>query len=161
MRYKAFVRCLNQFYSAAIDRCPRVKRRQSHSCASPKFCPAVKSTACEISSVRSPAITLPHVPLVPALVRSTRSCLSFTPKPAPGEFGASAATHGTEAQATPNPNSARSTQTLLGARSPVLVCMEAVSHCRYPGDRGPLAPDRLLHVLELQLGLASFARDPQ
>src|SRR5258708_4415194 len=31
MRFKAFVLCLNQFYSAAIDRCPRVERRQSHS----------------------------------------------------------------------------------------------------------------------------------
>ena len=51
---------------------------QGHSCASPKFRPAVKSTACEISSRRPPALTLVHAPLVLAVVWITRSRFSFT-----------------------------------------------------------------------------------
>src|ERR1035438_8770101 len=55
-------------------------------CASPKFCPHVKSTAWGISFPYSAGIVPVHVPLVLALVRSIRSRLSFTPKLAPGEF---------------------------------------------------------------------------
>src|ERR1019366_9081868 len=65
-----------------VDRQPVAGR-----CRSPKFRPDVKSTACEISSRSSPAITLVHVPLVLALVRSTCSRLSFAPKLASGESG--------------------------------------------------------------------------
>ena len=107
-------------------------------CRSPKFCPAIKSTACEISSQRPPAITLVHAPLVLAVVWITRSRFSFTPKLAPGEFGAPATTHRAEAQAS-QAQASRARQTVLGARSPVLVCLEGVSDRRYPGDRGSLA----------------------
>src|ERR1019366_5987239 len=98
------------------------ERRLNLTCYSPKFCPAVKSTACEISSERSPAITLVHVPLVLSLIRTTCSRLSFTPKLAPGEFGAPTATHRAEAQASQT-QSPRARQTVLGACSPVLVCL--------------------------------------
>jgi hypothetical protein len=50
---------------------------RKESCVSPKFQPFVKSTACKISSPRLPAITLVHVRLFLALVRSASSCLSF------------------------------------------------------------------------------------
>ena len=124
------------------------ERRLNLTCYSPKFCPAVKSTACEISSARSPAITLVHVPLVLSLVRTTCSRLSFTPKLAPGEFGAPTATHRAEAQASQT-QSPRARQTVLGACSPVLVCLGAVSHRGYPGDRSSLASSQLPSVLEL------------
>jgi hypothetical protein len=43
-------------------------------------------------------MTLVHVPLVLALVRTTRSCLSFTPKLTPGKFGAPAALAGQDSR---------------------------------------------------------------
>ena len=118
------------------------------SCRSPKFCPAIKSTACEISSQRPPAITLVHAPLVLAVVWITRSRFSFTPKLAPGESRAPAASHRVEAQAS-QAQASRARQTVLGACSPVLVCLGAVSHRGYPGDRSSLASSQLPSVLEL------------
>jgi len=53
----------------------------------------------------------------------------------------------------PGPSSARSTarQTLLGARLPVLVRLEAGSHGGHSRDRGPLASRRLPPVLASDL----------
>ena len=68
-------------------------------CHSPKFGPAVKSTACTLSSTRRSAMTVLHVPLLPAAVRTTGSLLSFASHTALGELGAPAATHRTETQA--------------------------------------------------------------
>src|SRR5229473_2710304 len=107
-------------------------------CASPKFCRAVKSTACEISSPRSPAITLVHVPLVLSLVRNARSHLSFTPELTPGKFGPPAATHRAEAQA-PQTQAPHARHTFLGGHPPILVWVETVSHRRDSGNRGSLA----------------------
>ena len=98
--------------------------------------PALRSA----SSQRPPAITLVHAPLVLAVVWITRSRFSFTPKLAPGEFGAPATTHRAEAQAS-QAQASRARQTVLGARSPVLVCLEGVSDRRYPGDRGKVAAE--------------------
>ncbi len=135
-------------------------------CASPKFCRAVKSTACEISSPRSPAITLVHVPLVLSLVRNARSHLSFSPRsPAitlvhvplvlslvrnarshfsftpeltPGKFGPPAAPHRAEAQA-PQTQAPHARHTFLGGHPPILVWVETISHRRDSGNRGSLA----------------------
>ena|ERR1039457_4497984 len=61
-------------------------------------------------------------------------------KLAPREFGAPTTTHGAEAQAS-QAQASRARQTVLGARSPVLVCLEGVSDRRYPGDRGKVAAE--------------------
>ena len=107
-------------------------------CASPKFCRAVKSTACEISSPRSPAITLVHVSLVLSLVRSAHSHLSFTPELTPGKFGTPAATHRAKAQP-PQTQTPHARHTFLGGHPPILVGVETVSHRRDSGNRGSLA----------------------
>src|SRR5216683_5995321 len=107
-------------------------------CASPKFCRAVKSTACEISSPRSPAITLVHVPLVLSLVRNARSHFSFTPELTPGKFGPPAAPHRAEAQA-PQTQAPHARHTFLGGHPPILVWVETISHRRDSGNRGSLA----------------------
>jgi hypothetical protein len=107
-------------------------------CGSPKFCLAVKSTPCEISSPRSPAITLVHVSLVLSLVRSAHSHLSFTPELTPGKFGTPAATHRAKAQA-PQTQTPHARHTFLGGHPPILVGVETVSHRRDSGNRGSLA----------------------
>src|SRR5437667_6910893 len=62
-------------------------------CHSPKFCPTVKSTACTLSSTRQFAMTVLHVPLLPAVVGTTGSLLSFASHTALGELGTPTATH--------------------------------------------------------------------
>jgi|GEM_PF-5740738 len=111
-------------------------------CHSPKFWPAVKSTACTLSSTRPPAMTVLHVPLLPAVVRTTGSLLSFASHTALGELGAAPATHRAETQAS-QAQAQPPGQTVLGLRSAILVRLEEFSHHRHPGDRGALAPGRL------------------
>ena len=111
-------------------------------CHSPKFWPAVKSTACTLSSTRPSAMTVLHVPLLPAVVRTTGSLLSFASHTALGELGAPPATHRAETQAS-QAQAQPPGQTVLDLRSAILVRLEKFSHHRHPGDRGPLAPCRL------------------
>jgi hypothetical protein len=47
-------------------------------CASPKLCPAVKSTVCTTSSTRPSARTVPYVPLSPPLVGRNPQAFSIT-----------------------------------------------------------------------------------
>ena len=91
----------------------------------------MKSTACTLSSTRRSAMTVLHVPLLPAVVRTTGSLLSFASHTALGELGAPPATHRAETQASASPSSAPG-QTVLGARAPVLVRLEEFSHHRHP-----------------------------
>jgi hypothetical protein len=95
-------------------------------------------------------MTVLHVPLLPAVVRTTGSLLSFASHTALGELGAPAATQRTETQA-PQTKGQPPGQTLLGARAPILVRLEEFSHHRRARDRGPLAPCRLPQVLESDL----------
>src|SRR5437879_62367 len=44
-------------------------------CASPKFCPALKSTACTLSSAAVSAMTVPHVPPRRIMVGPLTRCL--------------------------------------------------------------------------------------
>jgi dihydrofolate reductase len=74
-------------------------KKQTGTCDSPKFCPAAKSTACTLSSARQFAMTVFHVPLLPTVVRTTGSLLSFPSHVALGELGTPAATHRTKTQA--------------------------------------------------------------
>ena len=68
-------------------------------CHSPKFWPAVKSTACTFSSTRPSAMANLHVPLLRAVVPTIGSLLLFASHSALGELGAPPATHHTETQA--------------------------------------------------------------
>src|SRR5207237_10487309 len=119
-------------------------------CHSPKFCPVAKSTSCTLSSARQFAMTVLHVPLLPTVVRTTGPLLSFPSHAALGELGTPAATHRAKTQA-PQTEGQPPGQTLLGARAPVLVCLEELSHHRHSGDRGLLAAYRLPQVLESDL----------
>jgi len=76
-----------QFLSASPKIQTSVAFQANLACRSPKFCPAVKSTAYTLSSTHPSAMTVAQAPLFPALVRSTDSLLSPTPGPAPGESG--------------------------------------------------------------------------
>ena len=87
-------------------------------CHSPKFWPAVKSTACTLSSPRPSAMTVLHVPLLPAVVRTTGSLLSFASHTALGELGAAPATHRAETQAS-QAQAQPPGQTVLGLRSAI------------------------------------------
>lgn len=62
-------------------------------CASPKFCPALKSTACTLSSAAGSAMTGAHVPLRRIMAGPAHSLLAVASKPAPRK-SRSAATAG-------------------------------------------------------------------
>src|ERR1700680_1622917 len=66
-------------------------------CASPEFCPVIKSTVYTSSSIPPSAMTVAYVPLPLSLVRINCSLFSPAPGPAPGESGPPATTHGAEA----------------------------------------------------------------
>jgi hypothetical protein len=95
-------------------------------------------------------MTVLHVPLLPAVVRTTGSLLSFVSHPALGELGAPPATHRAETQAS-QAQAQPPGQTVLGLRSAILVRLEKFSHHRHPGDRGPLATCWIPQVLESDL----------
>ena len=119
-------------------------------CASPKFCPALKSTACTLSSTRQFAMTVLHVPLFPTVVWTTGPLLSSPSHVALGELGTPAATHRAKTQA-PQTEGQPPGQTLLGARAPVLVRLEEFSHHRHSRNCGALASCRISALLELDL----------
>ena len=120
----------------------------------------MKSTVCTVSSTRPSAITVAHVPLLPVLVGVTFPLFSPTSQSFVGEFSTSLTTRGAEAQASPaQVQPAR--QTLLDARLPVLVRLEAGSLGGDSRDRGPLASCRLPSVLALEIKTARWpSKDP-
>ena len=91
-----------------------------------------------------------HVPLLPAVVRTTGPLLSFASHAALGELGTPAATHRAETQA-PQTEGQPPGQTLLGACAPVLVRLEEFSPHRHSRNCGALASCRISALLELDL----------
>src|SRR6266850_4020305 len=95
-------------------------------CASPKLCPALKPTVLHNFLNRQFAMTVLHVPLLPAVVRATGSLLSFASHTALGELVASAATCSTKTQ-TCSSKTPPDGQALLGPGPPVLGRLEKVA----------------------------------
>src|SRR4029077_18623750 len=125
------------------------KRTKIISVARQNSRPDMKSTVCTVST-RPSAITVAHVPLLPVLVGVTFPLFSLASKSSVGEFSTSSTTGGAEAQASPA-QAQPARQTLLDARLPVLVRLEAGSLGGDSRDRGPLASCRLPLVLESDL----------
>ena len=73
-------------------------------CASPKFCPALKSTACTPSSAPEPAMTVAHVPLRGIMVGPAHPLLAIASKAAPGKSRSPATAGRAEAQASQTPD---------------------------------------------------------
>ena len=84
-------------------------------------------------------MTVLHVPLLPAVVRTTGPLLSFPSHAALGELGTPAATHRAKTQA-PQTEGQPPGQTLLGARAPVLV----LSFAEMPSSLKPFAISNIL-----------------
>jgi hypothetical protein len=77
---------------------------QSEAYASPKFCPALKSTASTLSSAGVSAMTGAHVSLRRIRVGPAHPLLSIASKPAPGKSRSPATVGCAEAQASPTPD---------------------------------------------------------
>src|SRR5215471_4173001 len=73
-------------------------------CTSPKFCPALKSTACTLSSVAVSAMTGAHVPLHRIMVWPAYPLLAIASKPAFGKSRPPATAGRAEAQESPTPD---------------------------------------------------------
>jgi len=73
-------------------------------CASPKFCPALKSTACTRSSAAVSAMTGAHVPLPGIRVGPAHPLLAIASKSAPGKSRSPATAGSAEAQASQTPD---------------------------------------------------------
>ena len=73
-------------------------------CASPKFCPVLKSTASTLSSAGVSAMTGAHVSLRRIRVGPAHPLLAIASKPAPGKSRSPATAGGAEAQASPTPD---------------------------------------------------------
>jgi hypothetical protein len=77
---------------------------QDYACASPKFCPALKSTACILSSATIFAMTRAHFPLRRIMGEPAYPLLSIGSKPAPGKSRSPATAGRAEAQASQTPD---------------------------------------------------------
>ena len=88
------------------DRCIRL----ANGCASPKFCPALKSTACTHSSAAVSAMTVPYVPPRRIMVGPVHPLLAIASKPAPGKSRPPATAGRAEAQASQTPDGKRLTK---------------------------------------------------
>ena len=119
-------------------------------CASPKFCPALKSTACALSSAAISAMTSVHVPLRRIMVGLAHPLLAIASKPAPGKSRSSATAGCAEAQASQTPDG-RGRQNLLGIGPSFLGYLEAVPRAGPTGDGRPLASSWFSPVLELPI----------
>jgi hypothetical protein len=82
----------------------RATLEPNHGYASPKFCPALKSTACTLSSAGVSAMTGAHVSLRRIRVGPAHPLLSIASKPAPGKSRSPATVGCAEAQASPTPD---------------------------------------------------------
>ena len=85
-------------------------RFQNWTCASPKFCPVLKSTASTLSSAGVSAMTGAHVSLRRIRVGPAHPLLSIASKPAPGKSRSPATVGCAEAQASPDPGWERLTK---------------------------------------------------
>jgi hypothetical protein len=99
-------------------------------CASPKLCPVLKSTGLHNFLTRQFAMTVLHVPLLPAVVRTIGSLLAFASHTPLGELGAPAATCSTKTQ-TSLSKTPPDGQALLGPGPPVLGRLENVAPGRH------------------------------
>src|SRR5215472_6766345 len=88
----------------AVDKMFWVFARRFWGCTSPKFCPALKSTACTLSSVAVSAMTGAHVPLHRIMVWPAYPLLAIASKPAFGKSRPPATAGRAEAQASPTPD---------------------------------------------------------
>src|SRR5207302_2896698 len=77
---------------------------QTNRCASPKFCPALKSTACTLSSPAVSAMTVAYVPLRGIRVGPAHPLLAIASKPAPRKSRSPTTAGRAEAQASPTPD---------------------------------------------------------